>query len=148
MARLEPDTRIYFDPSVTEPRAFTVTKGEKTKETLGKIAKLIPGEILGGYGAALNALPLFKPAEQPWIALACFVLGIVGTGWYVGWRIGSGIKKQRHLIVYMAAFAVWAYALTGKIATSWVYHPGVAALLPIIAGAVFYKVKLPKLEVR
>jgi hypothetical protein len=125
------DSRIYFDPPVTEAAAFGATKGAKAKGALGKIAQLIPGEILGAYGAALGTLSLFDPAHQPWIGLTCFILGILGTGWYVGWRIGPGIKKQRHLLVYMAAFAVWAYALTGKTTLPWIYHPGVAALLPI-----------------
>jgi hypothetical protein len=142
------DTRIYFDPPVTEPRAFAASKGEKTKDGLSKLAKLVPGEILGAYGAALGTLPLFSSTAQPWVALACFLLGIVGTGMYVGWRIGAGIKKQSHLLVYMAAFAVWAYSLTGKTALPWIYYPGVAALLPIVAGVAFYRIPLPKKEVR
>jgi hypothetical protein len=40
--------RIYFDPPVTEASSFAATAGEKTKDALGKIAQLIPGEILGG----------------------------------------------------------------------------------------------------
>jgi hypothetical protein len=144
---MPPDNRIYFDPPVTEPIAFGVEKGKKPKDALAKIAQLIPGEILGAYGAALGTLPLFG-AAQLWVGLGCFVLGIIGTGWYVGWRMGVGLKKQKHVLVYIGAFAVWAYSLTGKTVLPWIYHPGVAALLPIIAGVVAFKIKLPKTEVR
>jgi|ERR1700730_3777376 len=142
------DSRIYFDAPVTESTAFSAAKTAKAKDALGKIAQLIPGEILGAYGVALGTLPLFDAAQQPWVGLICFLLGIVGTAWYVGWRIGAGIKKQKHMLVYMVAFAVWAYALTGKTVLPWIYHPGVAALLPVIAGVIAYKIKLPKKEVR
>jgi len=138
--------RIYFDPPATDATSFSAATGEKAKDALGKIAQLIPGEILGGYGAALGTVPLF--AHQNWVALACFVLGVLGTGWYVGWQIGQGIRKQKHVFVYMASFAVWAYSLTGKTALPWIYHPGVAALAPIIASAIFAKIKLPEKEVR
>ena len=143
-----PNGRIYFDPPVTQSTTFSAAKGERTKDALGKIGKLIPGEILGGYGAALGTLPLFSVTQQPFVGLVCFVLGILGTGWYVGWQIGVGIKKQKHEAVYIAAFVVWAYALTGKTSLPWFYHPGVAAILPIIASVIFYKIKLPKKEIR
>ena len=142
------DTRIYFDSPVTRAESFAATRGASAKEALAKIAQLIPGEILGAYGAALGTLPLFTAAQQPWIGLVCYVLGIAGTIWYVGWRIGKGFKKQRHLIVYAAAFAIWAYSLTGKTTLPWIYHPGAAALLPIFGSVVAYKIKLPKKEVK
>ena len=142
------NTRIFFDPPVTKATTFSAKKGEKTKDGLSKIAKLIPGEILGAYGAALGTLPLFSATQQPWVASICFLLGIIGTGWYVGWRIGSGIRKQKHIFVYMAAFTVWAYSLTGKTSLPWIYHAGVGAILPIITSVIFYNIKLPKKEVR
>ena len=140
--------RVYFDPPATEATSFAARKGDKTKDALAKIAQLIPGEILGGYGAALSTVPLFRGAQQPWVALGCFILGVIGTGWYVGWQIGKNISEQKHVLVYMSSFAVWAYSLTGKTALPWLYNPGAAALLPIIASVVFAKVKLPKREIR
>jgi len=142
------DSRIYFDPPATEAAAFAATKGTKAKGALGKLAQLIPGEVLGAYGAALGTLSLFDPAHQRWVGLTCFILGIICTGWYVGWQIGSGFKRQRHLLVYMAAFAIWAYALTGKTALPWIYYPSVGALLPIGAAVIVNKIKLPKKEVK
>ncbi len=62
------DSRIYFDPPVAEATTFSVQKGAKAKESLGKIVQLIPGEILGAYGAALGTLPLFNAADQAWIS--------------------------------------------------------------------------------
>ena len=142
------ESRIYFDPPATEAAAFSSTKGEKAKGALGKLARLIPGEVLGAYGAALGSLSLFAPAHQPWVGLTCFVLGIISTAWYVGWQIGKGFKRQRHLLVYMAAFAIWAYSLTGKIALPWIYYPGLGTLLPIGAALVVNKIKLPKKAVK
>ena len=79
-----------------------------------------------------------------WVGAVLYVLGIVGTAWLVGWQIGNKLKKNRHRLVYMTAFAVWAYSLTGKTALPGIYHPGVGALLPIIAGFIFYQIPLPK----
>ena len=142
------DSRIYFDPPVTEGESFGAQKGVRAKDALSKIAQLIPGEILGAYGAALGTLPLFSAAQQVWVGLTCYLLGIVGTAWYVGWRIGKGIKRQKHILVYMCAFAIWAYSLTGKTVLPWIFQPGVAALLPVIGGVIAYKIKLPKKEER
>ena len=141
------DSRIYFDPPL-KPAAYSAKPGEKTKDGLAKIAQLVPGEILGAYGAALGTLPLFSASQQPWVGLACFILGIIGTAWYVGWRIGKGVKKQKHVLVYSGAFAVWAYSLTGKTVLPWIFHAGVAALLPVIGGVIAYNIKLPKKEVK
>ena len=138
---------IYFDPPVERDLTFTgrrETKPDNTKDAIGKIARLIPGPVLGAYGAALGTLPLFSPDQQRWVGLLLYLLGIIGTGWIVGWQIGPGIEKRRHQAVYVAAFAVWAYSLTGNTALTWFYHPGVAALLPIIASVVFYNVPLPR----
>jgi len=76
---MQPDNRIYFDPPVTEAKAFAAKKGQKAKDALGKVASLVPGEILGAYGAALGALPTFNADWQPRIGLTCYVLGILGT---------------------------------------------------------------------
>lgn len=137
---------IYFDPPPTA--AFVNSRRDKAKDAIGKIAQLVPGPILGAYGAALGTLPLFTPEQQPWVGVVLFALGILGTAWIVGWQIGGSLKKGRHQIVYVAAFAVWAYSLTGRITLPWIYHPGIGALLPIISGFVFYQIPLPKTEAR
>ncbi len=140
--------RFYFDPPVTSATAFAATEKDKAKDFLAKVGQLVPGEILGAYGSALGAVPLWSPAAQPWVALACFLLGLLGTGWYVGWAIGQGFRRQKHVFVYMSAFAVWAYALTGEVALKLIYHPGLAVLAPIVASVTFAKIQLPKKEVR
>ena len=68
--------RIYFDPPI-KAAAFAAKKGEKAKGALGMHEQLFPGEVLGAYGAALGTLHFFEPAQQPWIGLTCFILGII-----------------------------------------------------------------------
>lgn len=136
---------IYFDPP-SQKLGFAAPKKNPTKDALGKIAQLIPGPVLGAYGAALATLPLFTVAEQLWVGLGMFILGMAGTFWMVGWQIGKGIKTGRHQLVYVSAFSVWAYSLTGKTALPWIYHPGVAAVLPIIASFIYCQIPLPKRE--
>ena len=138
---------IYYDPPVNpQGAAFAPKKEERTKDALGKIARLVPGPVLGAYGASLGTLPLFKVQEQHWVGLALFILGMVGTAWIVGWQMGGNVVKRRHIGVYVLAFAVWAYSLTGEKVLPWVYHPGFAALSPIVLGFILYAIPLPKLK--
>jgi len=138
---------IYFDPPAPAGIEFYSPPPPTVKDAVGKIAQLIPGPVLGAYGAALGTLPLFTPGQQPWIGLGLFLLGIAGTAWLVAWQIGRQLYKARHIVVYAFAFAVWAYSLTGHVALPWLYHPGVGALLPIITSFVFYQIRLPRIEV-
>lgn len=142
------ESRIYFDPPVDGGRTFAKKPDEAVGDALGKVAQIIPGEVLGAYGAALGVLPLFDQSQRPLVGMICFVLGMVATAWFVGWQIKGKLKKQRHLLAYVGAFAVWAYSLSGQSALPGIYHPGVAALLPIGWGLVLYKIKLPPVEKR
>ena len=137
---------IYFDRP--DDLAFHTPDQGRAKDAVGKVAQLIPGPVLGAYGAALGTLPLFSPIQQPWVGGGLFLLGIAGTAWLIAWQMGRRLKKVRHIVVYAVAFGVWAYSLTGKGALPWLYHPGVAALLPILASFVFYQIRLPKIHVR
>jgi hypothetical protein len=53
---------IYFDQPVDKTIPFAPKKAGNAKDALGKIARLIPGPVLGAYGASLGTLPLFAPA--------------------------------------------------------------------------------------
>lgn len=140
--------RIYFDPPATQARSVDTGQESPAKDVLSKIAQLIPAEVLGAYGAALNTLPLFGTISRPWVALGLFVLGIIGTGWYISWSMGKDVKKSRHLFMYSAAFAVWAYSLTGATVVPWIFQPGAAALLPILFSVAASFTPLPKKEIR
>lgn len=145
---MHPDKRIYFDPPVTEAEAYVARKAQKAKDVLDKIGRLIPGEILGAYGMGLAALPTFSGTVRPWVGVGWFVLGIAATGWYVGWRIERNFVRWKHVLVYMWAFALWAYALSGMTVLPWIYHSGVATLLLAATSFVFVIMKLPAKEVR
>jgi hypothetical protein len=147
-----PSPRIYFDPPATEfdpPATETRLLPARDDRTLGyleKIAQLVP--IEGGYKASTLLVPAIQPARmQPFLYWGLFVLGLLGTLWYVGWQIGPGIKKQRHLWVYGAAFVVWAYATTGdKLLPAPYYQDAVAGIVLVVASLIFGKIKLPKIE--
>lgn len=145
---MDPDKRIYFDPPATEAKTFSATRGAQAKDLLAKIARLIPGEILGAYGFGVTTLPTFDASVREWVGIGWFIAGILGTAWYVGWRIGKHFRKQNHMLVYMWAFAVWAYALTGASVMPHFYLPGLAMLLVAATSVGLAKVKLPAREVR
>jgi hypothetical protein len=143
---VEPNSsRIYFDPPVTDAQAMAGEKGATTKQALQKIAQLVPVEIVGGYEAAVLFVGAVKPASlQIWIYWLLFWLGLLGTLWYVGWQIGKRFKKQRHLIVYAAAYVVWVYAISGeRLLRAPYYQDAIAAIVLIVASAVFAKIPLP-----
>ena len=141
------NTWVYFDPPNEAGAAFHKERPDPAKDAVGKIAQLVPGPVLGAYGAALGTMPLFTPSLQPWIGMGLFLLGMAGTAWLVAWAMEPNVKRARHIVVYVLAFAVWAYSLTGMVALPWLYHPGVAVLLPIIGSFVFNQIRLPKVTV-
>jgi hypothetical protein len=142
-----PSPRIYFDPPVTEARQ-SPAHDDGTLGYLEKIAQLVPIEIVGGYKASTLLVPAIQPLRlQPLMYWGLFVLGLLGTLWYVGWQMGTGVKKQRHLWVYGAAFVVWAYATTGdKLLPAPYYQDAVAGIVLIVASLIFGKIKLPKID--
>jgi hypothetical protein len=58
---MEPDSRIYFDPPVDQPRAFGGQRGGAAKRYLQKVAKLVPVEIVGAYEAAMDLIKFNEP---------------------------------------------------------------------------------------
>src|SRR5438105_12638100 len=106
---VNPDSsRIYFDTAATEARAVSGKKGETAKHYLAKVAKLVPVEIVGAYEAAILLVSGIKPESIHTVVYwILFGLGFLGTLWYVGWQIGEEFAKQKHLIVYGAAYVVW-----------------------------------------
>jgi FtsH-binding integral membrane protein len=143
------DSRIYFDPPTTAAVTTAARRGEQSKQFLGKVAKLVPVEIVGAYKAATLLVPLIKPDTiHIWFYWGLFALGLVGTFWYVGWRM-TGFAKQRHLLVYCAAYVVWAYAVSGKqLLPEPYYQDALAGIVLIIASVIFGNIKLPAKESR
>jgi hypothetical protein len=147
---MEQDSRIYFDKPVTEAKAFSGRKGRQAKEFLEKVAKLVPVEIVGPYKASILFVDGIQPATlHIWGYWGLFVLGFLGTLWYVDWRMGSGFEKWRHLLVYGGAFVVWAYAVSGGHLLPFPYYQdALAGIVLIVASVIFGMVNLPAKEVR
>jgi len=145
---MPPDSRIYFDPPATEPRAFAGQKGGAAKAYLQKVAKLVPIEIVGAYESAILLASKVDPEKaRIYVYWILFGLAFLGTLWYVGWRIGENYFKQRHLFVYGAAFIVWAYAVSGqRLLPSPYYQDTLAGIVLIIASVIFGRIKLPAKE--
>jgi hypothetical protein len=139
-------SRIYFDAPKTAGVTVSARKGEAAKQYLDKVARLVPIEIIGGYKAATLLVAGVQPATlHLYFYWGLFLLGLVGTLWYMGWQFASGIAKQKHLMVYAAAFVVWAYATTGdKLLSPPYYQDAVAGILLIVASLFFGKIDLPK----
>jgi len=138
---------VLFGAPAKGASAFGGSKSG-AKHYLQKIAKLVPIEIVGSYEAAILFAGGVKPdSARIWIYWTLFGLGLVGTLWYVGWRIGDRLLKQRHLVVYGAAYIVWAYAISGERLLPFPYYQdAIAAVLLVVASAIFGKVKLPRQE--
>ncbi|MGD9850372.1 MAG: hypothetical protein AB7T38_03790 [Nitrospirales bacterium] len=147
---MKADSRIYFDTPVTDAKTYRGRRGEQAKEFLEKVAKLVPVEIVGSYKAATLFVEGIQPATlHIWVYWGLFVFGFLGTLWYVGWRMGSGLEKWRHLLVYGGAFVVWAYAVSGEhLLPAPYYQDALAGIVLIVASVVFGMVKLPAKEVR
>ena len=113
------DPRIYFDPPKPRrdeaiTRSGKEDSGSSASKYLGKVAMLIPAEIIAGYQFAMGLVGSI-PSEvaRPWIYRGSFVLGAIFTALYIAKRMTEQ-EKKKHLSVYVLAFVIWAYGLSAQ----------------------------------
>ena len=84
-------------------------------ETLEKIAKLIPSEVITGYSGLITLFLNVKGQKAQYVAFGLtFVLGLVLTPLYLNKMAEKGKPKRNHLILSTFAFIVWAYFTSGR----------------------------------
>ena len=103
-----------------------------------RVAKYIPGEVVGAYLAILKILESVGPQAPGssavvyvgWVVFGiCLLIGVPGYLRLVAkpgepWRYQAGIS--------MGAFAVWAYALGGPFQLAGLYIPWIGSILLIV----------------
>jgi hypothetical protein len=137
--------RIWFDRPVTEA-VLHAGKGQETKEYLQKVASLVPAEIVAAYNLVISLVTGIQPKEwQAGFYWLCFCAGVLGTAAYTNWQIGKGWEKVRHLAVYVCAFVVWAYAISGsKLLPFPYYQDAIAGIILVVVSLALGKVPLPE----
>lgn len=114
------DPRIYFDPP--PPRADEAQvrsgkgegEGSPTLKYLGKVAMLIPAEIVGAYQLVIGLIgKVSDETVRPWLYRGSFIICAVLTAVYMAKRM-TDHEKKKHLWVFVLAFVIWAYGLSAE----------------------------------
>lgn len=110
-------------------------KGSSAADTVERVAKYIPGEVLAGY---LAITALVESGTTPdtderttWL-VAAGLIGLVFTPLYLNKLARPGWPKRLHIVVGTAAYIVWTYALKGAWAELDMYDALLAGVLLIV----------------
>lgn len=131
------DPRIYFDPPkprADQPAVKSGTgeeKGSPALKYLGKVAMLIPAEIVGAYQCAIGIIGTVPDeAVRPWLYRGGVVLCAIATALYMAKRM-SDYEKKKHLWVFVLAFVIWAFGLSAEklFWASWWTHESTRGLV-------------------
>jgi hypothetical protein len=103
-----------------------------------RVAKYIPGEVVGAYLAILKVLESVVP-EAPganivgivaWVAF--FICLFVGVPGYLRAIAQRGDPWLYQAVISMGAFVFWAYALGGPFQMAGIYVPWLSSILLIL----------------
>ena len=122
--------RLYYDKP---PGTGTMSSAtNNTKEFGGKVAKLIPVEIIAGYLPLIGLVEAVKLENlRPGLYILVFVVCLAMVPIYLNWQSEKDKPKRVHIIVSTLAFPIWAYAVSGHIILPQFYD---GALANIILG--------------
>ena len=109
-------SRLYYPPVVGSRLASgTATAQEAAQDTLEKVAKLIPAELITGYSGLISLSANFQNSIARNVGfLLSFLLCGTLTSVYLNKMAEAGKPKTIHLIESTAAFVVWAYFTSGR----------------------------------
>lgn len=110
-----------------------------------RIVKYIPAEVVSFYLASDKlAAHLTDPGDSAgnlgtrfvseyhfWVSLIIFVLGLVGTPFYLKQQAQVNQPWLTHAVVSTIAFVIWAYAVRGTIFAD-IYVAGIAGILVLV----------------
>lgn len=108
--------RLYYEKKhdPTQPKAFA-GEDKGFSDYLGKVARLIPSEVIAGYLTMIGFVGSIKNLQtQIIIAWVIFAMGLILTPLYLNKVADADKPKRNHLILSTIAFLVWAYVTTGK----------------------------------
>jgi hypothetical protein len=118
--------------------SLTGGSGGTDDDYASRLAKYIPGEVVGAYLAVLKILETVKP-DSPgagalesvaWIVFfICLFIGVPG---YLRLVAKPNEPWKQQALVSMGAFAVWAYALGGPFQLAKVYIPWLSSIILIV----------------
>ena len=140
------EQRIYFDPSPDEAQTFAGKKKSPVASYASKVGKLIPGEVVAGYQAAMGLATGVPDQGRQWIYWACSLVGLVVTVVYIAGAM-TKLQRKKHLFVYGLAFVVWAYGLSGNklVPEGWWTHESTRGVVLVLGSMLLGCFKLPKL---
>ena len=75
-----------------------------------RLLKYIPGEVITLY-VTLTGLEANATGLPGWLGWAIFLVGVVGTWFYL--HVALGVTDRRQLFISSLSFIVWAFALGG-----------------------------------
>src|SRR5579862_3844540 len=116
-----------------------VVDTEKPDTYRDRLYKYIPAEVITLY-MTLTATLRAAGKESSWLGWATLIVGMIGTWFYL--RTFQKVTKPNQILVSVASFTVWVFALGGPFAgTSW-YSPIYGAwLLPAFT---FFIARFPR----
>jgi hypothetical protein len=139
-------SRLYYPKPQTGGLAtgkdgITVDAGEVFR----KIAKLIPTELVAGYGALVSLC--FVIRWETWRIPAvwlCFALCLILTPIYLNKVADRGKPKRNQIIVGTIAFPIWAYQVSGGQIVPQFYDAAIATIVAIIFSLITAAVPMNK----
>ena len=131
-------SRLFYASTTHEKGDITQLNFEVEQQTNNakryaeKVAKLIPSEIVAGYIALINLIPLVKiPNISNWLYPIVFLLCLILTPLYLNVLAEKKRPKRNHLIISSISFIIWAYCVSGNIIIPKLYDSAISSMLLI-----------------
>ncbi|KQC31338.1 hypothetical protein [Flagellimonas eckloniae] len=143
------DDEVFGD---AQAAASPPPKGERgARSYLEKVSKLIPAELVAGYLTIFGLIPTMASGDNDtggdinlyyWF-IGSYILFQVFTPIYIYLQREANRPWVVHAVLSFLAFAVWAFATTGKELVEW-YNAGMASIFLVVFSLISGVVKLNK----
>ena len=97
-------------------RSEEATNAGPKDDALGRIAKYVPGEVLGAFTLLFTLLVSLRVSDElrPWVAVGLIVLFLIVTLAYIMKKAPEGEVRTAHLVVSPLAFLAWSYPISSS----------------------------------